>query len=147
MLKSAHDDPWCDIQFLGEGADAPSRKWLAGQKLLEGASRNKKIGRKVVGLFLFLQDACVFRRLRRLNKDILLSVLQNMSSLMEEGEPKEIVRLSSQAQLQDCLLRREPTCCTVGPSSRKLRNKNDCDSARGAKLLHCWLELLRLFSC
>src|SRR6266496_1668443 len=59
-----------------------------------------------------------------------------MPSLVEKAEPDLLLRLVSQAQLNQCLVRRKPTGRSTKSCSLKLRCGNDNHAHRSAHLAH-----------
>ncbi len=70
----------------------------------------------------------------RFDEHITLAVLEDMRTLVEKGEPEEVISFTSEAELKDGFGRGKPTGRAIGASGRELGNENDRDANGTAKL-------------
>src|SRR6266545_1378873 len=130
MLHASDNDAWRDPYLAGEFDDRVECAQL-GHPL--GFVRwNQQVSRESVGLFFpwILDGSLVF------DPDIGFAVLEDMTDLVEEGEPHVVIPLVAIAQQDHRLVGGEPLCRTAGSCSLDLLTDHDRYAVAGADVAH-----------
>src|SRR5262245_34405135 len=141
MLESPHHDARRDAELISERDDG--RGCYCRRATKEGVIA-RAWDQRLRGESISLLLARIRPTVEPFDEDLASAMAQHVAQLMEQREPKDIRPLPSKTELNEHLVRSEPSRCTVGARLRQVRKEDQSDPASGQLTLHSGLEGLGL---